>query len=511
MQFSSAVFILLFLPLALLVYFLSPGRRVKNVSLLLLSLGFYAWGDPTYVWLLVLAVLINWLLCLAMEHHARDRGRARLLLALAVVVNLGILGFYKYQGFLAENLSSLTGLSIPSLDLPLPIGISYYTLRLVTYVVDVYRGQAKAQKTPLDLALYAAFFPAMVAGPIVRYASFEPQLTSRRETVPGFVSGARLFAVGLSKKVLLSNVVAILADDMLSLGGARIGLLGSWAGLIAYSMQLYFDFSGYSDMALGISRMLGFDIEKNFNYPYIARSVTEFWRRWHISLSSFFRDYVYIPMGGSRVSSSRLVLNLSVVWVLTGVWHGAAWNYIFWGVFYLLVLLGEKFVWGKLMSVAPKALQHLYVIVVFLLAWALFWISDLGQLREYVLALFGTFGLLGKSTFWELQAWSYLPVLAICVIAATPVVPWLRTNLRSWCAGERVPRHAEGVGPKDVSSSSLCDAEGYLGAGEASTRARAAVWQVATMAADLALLFLMALSVLSLVSGSFSPLIYFKF
>ena len=509
MQFSSAVFILLFLPFALLLYFLSPGRRAKNIALLLLSLAFYAWGDPAYVWLLVLAVLVNWLLCMAMERLARPR--ARLLLVLAIVVDLGILGFYKYQGFLAENLSSLTGLSIPSLDLPLPIGISYYTLRLVTYVVDVYRGQAKVQRNPLDLALYAAFFPAMVAGPIVRYASFEPQIMGRRESVSGFVSGARLFAVGLSKKVLLSNVVAILADDMLSLGGARIGLVGSWAGLIAYSMQLYFDFSGYSDMALGISRMLGFDIEKNFNYPYIARTVTEFWRRWHISLSSFFRDYVYIPMGGSRVSSARLVLNLSVVWVLTGVWHGAAWNFILWGVFYLLVLLGEKFVWGKLMSLAPKVLQHLYVIVVFLLAWALFWISDLGELGEYVAALFGAFGPLGESTLWELQAWSYVPVLAICAVASTPVVPWLRTNLRHWCAGAGIPASAEGIGPKDVSSSRLCDAEGYLAAGEALSRTRAVIWQVATVAVDLVLLFLMTLSVLSLVSGSFSPLIYFKF
>lgn len=507
MLFSSAVFILAFLPASLVLYHLSPGRRVKNLVLLALSLLFYAWGDPTYLWLLVLAILVNW--AFARGISARSP-RSKAMLACAIVVDVAILAFYKYEGFVAENLSSLLGVGVPDLDLPMPVGISYYTLKLVTYVVDVYRGDAEPRRNPLDLALYASFFPAMTAGPIVRYADFAPQIDGRKETLDCFVAGIRLFAIGLSKKVLLSNVVAILASDMLARGGSSIGAVGAWSGLLAYSMQLYFDFSGYSDMAIGISKMLGFEIGKNFNYPYISKSVTEFWRRWHISLSTFFRRYIYIPMGGSRVSDARLVLNLSVVWVLTGVWHGAAWNFIFWGVFYLIVLLGEKFVWGAAVSRLPGALRHLYVIFVFMISWALFWISDLGELGTYLAALFGTYGAFGTSTPWELQAWAYVPVLVACVVASTPLVPWVRSHVLLWCAGG--PRSSDdyGVGYKEVGSEPLCDCSGYEETIEPKGR-RIALWRILCVACDLVLLVLMALSIMSIVAGSFSPLIYFGF
>lgn len=507
MLFSSAAFILAFLPLSLLVYYVLPGRAARNAALLALSLVFYAWGDPTCLALLVVAVLLTWAIGRAME--GASRARARGLMVAAIALDVGILAFYKYEGFLAQNLSAL-GVALPDLALPLPVGISYYTLKLVTYVVDVWRGDAPVQRSPLDLALYASFFPAMTAGPIVRYADFAPQIARRRESLRRFTAGIRLFAVGLSKKVLLSNVVAILADDMLARGGARIGAVGAWAGLVAYAMQLYFDFSGYSDMAVGIAKMFGFELGKNFNYPYIARTVTEFWRRWHISLSTFFRLYIYIPMGGSRVPDARLVLNLAVVWVLTGVWHGAAWNFVLWGVFYLLVLLGEKFVWGRVLSRLPGAVQHLYVIVVFLLAWAIFWISDLGELGTYLAALVGAFGAFGTSTPWELQAWAYLPVLAACVVASTPVVPWLRARALAWCAGREAGAAPLGVGYKDVGSEALADPEGYAAALVATGR-RAALWEALCVTCDVVLLALMALSVMSIVAGSFSPLIYFKF
>lgn len=350
----------------------------------------------------------------------------------------------------------------------------------------------------------------MTAGPITNYADFAPQIRERRESVRLFGAGARLFAIGLSKKVLLSNVVAILADDMLARGGVQIGAVGAWSGLIAYAMQLYFDFSGYSDMALGLAKMFGFELGKNFNYPYISRSVTEFWRRWHISLSFFFRRYIYIPMGGSRVSNARLVLNLAVVWILTGVWHGAAWNFVLWGVFYLLVLLGEKFLWGGLVSRLPKLFQHAYVIFVFLLAWALFWISDLSALGVYLAALFGAFGAFGTSTPWELQAWAYLPVLAACVVASVPLIPWLRSRVLAWCAGREPSSMELGVGYKDVSSGALADPEGYE-ARCAPVGRRGALWAALCVTCDLVLLVLMALSAMSIVAGSFSPLIYFKF
>ena len=419
MIFSSSTFLLAFLPLTLLCYFLVPGRAAKNVLLLLASLIFYAWGEPVYLFLMILSILVNWLFGLAIS--CAPSARRGLLLALDVIVNLGILGFFKYEGFLAANINALAGWEvIPDISLPLPIGISFYTLQALSYVVDVYRKEVSAQRNPLYLGMYIAMFPQLVAGPIVRYSTIQDQILHRRENLRDFTAGARLFCVGLAKKVLLANTVAILATNMLAEGGPSIGAVGAWAGLIGYTFQIFFDFSGYSDMAIGLGKMFGFKYLRNFNYPYISKSVTEFWRRWHISLSSFFRDYVYIPLGGNRVPTPRWVFNLAVVWILTGFWHGAAWNYIFWGVYYLAFLLAEKILIGKYLERLPSIIRWAYTALVFMGGWLLFWIEDLSVMKQYLLALFGAFGATGSSTAWELGVWSFLPMLLTCAVASTP-------------------------------------------------------------------------------------------
>lgn len=323
MVFSSTVFLFLFLPIVLVLYFVVPGKAAKNVLLLAASLVFYAWGEPVYVVLMVVSIACNWAFGLYVGpgdgNRPRSKGFRRACLVLCLAIDLGILGFFKYEGFLAQNLNLLLGSNvIPDLQLPLPIGISFYTLQAVSYIVDDYRGEVKPQCNPLYLGMYIAMFPQLVAGPIVRYADIQDQIDNRRVTFTGFAQGVRLFTVGLGKKVLLANVVAILASSILAKTGADVGAVGVWAGLIAFTFQIYFDFSGYSDMAIGLGKMFGFQYLRNFNYPYISTSATGFWRRWHISLSTVFRDYVYIPMGGSRVSFPRWVLNIAVVWGLTG-------------------------------------------------------------------------------------------------------------------------------------------------------------------------------------------------
>ena len=323
MVFSSSTFLLFFLPISVVLYFLMPGRAAKNVWLFAVSLVFYAWGEPVYIWLMLVSVLVNWLFGIALGQGSQ--GRKRLLLVLNLLVNLALLGFFKYEGFVAENVNALLGSQVvPDLELSLPIGISFYTLQAVSYIIDVYRGEVAPQRNVVYLGMYIACFPQLVAGPIVRYSTIQDQVENRRENVADFCAGLRLFIVGLAKKVLLANVVAILADKMLGLGGPAIGAVGAWAGLLAYTFQIYFDFAGYSDMAIGLGKMFGFKYLRNFNYPYLSKSASEFWRRWHISLSSFFRDYIYIPLGGSRVKTPRWVFNIAVVWAITGLWHGAA-------------------------------------------------------------------------------------------------------------------------------------------------------------------------------------------
>ncbi|WP_080796976.1 MBOAT family O-acyltransferase [Arabiibacter massiliensis] len=507
MVFSSSIFLFAFFPVVLIGYFIVPSRALKNTFLLIASLLFYAWGEPVYILLMLASIFCNWLLALLIEDKKFDEHR-KLLLVVSVIFNIAVIGFFKYEGFLANIVNGMLGFTlIPNLELPLPIGISFYTLQALSYVIDVYRREVPAQRNVLYLGMYISFFPQLIAGPIVRYQTIADQIRNRKESFFDVCVGMRLFIVGLAKKVLLANVMAILATDMLSSGGENIGAIGAWLGLIAYTFQIFFDFSGYSDMAIGLGRMFGFSYLRNFNYPYISKSITEFWRRWHISLSTFFRDYLYIPLGGNRVSQKRWVFNILCVWTVTGLWHGAAWNYILWGAFYGGILLCEKLLWGGVLSKLPSMLQHSYTILIFMLGWLLFWIEDTQALTSYASALIGSYGATGTSTFWQLGAWEYWPVLCACIVASTPLVPFLRAWLAKWGRGEKGrPDHVDIVDMKHLSTNTLCtfDIVNTL-------PKRQAVLNAISFAIDALLILLLVLSAISIVSGSFNPFIYFKF
>ena len=512
MVFSSATFLLAFLPLSIALYYVMPGRAAKNGWLFFVSLLFYAWGEPVYIGLMLASVVGNWLFGIALG--GAPAPRRRLLLAADVVLNLALLGFFKYEGFLAANINALLGADVvPDLELPLPIGISFYTLQALSYIIDVYRGEVAPQRNVVYLGMYIACFPQLVAGPIVRYSTIQDQVLNRRENMEDFCAGLRLFIVGLAKKVLLANVVAILAADMLAMGGPQIGLVGAWAGLLAYTFQIYFDFSGYSDMAIGLGKMFGFKYLRNFNYPYLSKSAAEFWRRWHISLSSFFRDYIYIPLGGSRVKTSRWIVNTAVVWAVTGLWHGAAWNFVLWGVYYGVLLVAEKLVWGRALAKLPGVLQHLYGIVVFMLGWMVFWIEDLGSMARYLLAMLGGYGLCGSATMWELMAWAYVPVFVVCALASTPLVPWVRRRLCAW-AGVAPAREGRFLevdlpAPKNLSTDGLCVFEPDRMGSANPSRLRAL--KVVAALVDVVLVAMMLASVFAVCSGSYNPFIYFRF
>lgn len=497
------------MPLFLGLYFLCPKRTAKNICLLVFSIGFYAWGEPVYVLLMLLSIATNWALGISIGRDGIAPISKKKLLILAVAFNIAIIGFFKYEGFVADNLNLLLGFSaIPNLELPLPIGISFYTLQALSYVIDVYRGTVQPQRNIFFLGMYIACFPQLIAGPIVRYQTIQDQIENRTETLARFSSGMRLFIVGLSKKVLLANTCAILAEHVLAMGGPSIGTVGAWGGLTAYTFQIFFDFSGYSDMAIGLGRMMGFTYLRNFNYPYISRSITEFWRRWHISLSTFFRDYVYIPLGGSRVSAGRNILNIAIVWTITGLWHGAAWNYIGWGVYYGLLLIAEKYLWGKALSRLPRIIQHLYCIFVFMFGWSFFWITDSSQLIPYWQALIGFFGDTGDSTFWELSVWEYLPVFVLCTIASTPICPYLKYRFLHWIEKKPVGNFADEsiVNPKHHESVDLCDYHA-----QPATPVRKRILALVQAAWDIVLIGLLFISASSVISGSFNPFIYFQF
>ena len=509
MVFSSAIFLFVFFPVVIAAYFLMPTRAAKNVWLLAASLVFYAWGEPVYILLMLASIVANWLFGIAIGREGATDPQRKVLLLLSVIFNVAVIGFFKYEGFVAANVNALVGAQvIPDLHLPLPIGISFYTLQALSYVIDVYRREVAPQRNILYLGMYIACFPQLIAGPIVRYQTIQHQVVSRRETVSGFADGMRLFIVGLAKKVLLANTVAILATKMVSMGGSEIGAVGAWAGLIAYTFQIFFDFSGYSDMAIGLGRMMGFEYLRNFNYPYISKSITEFWRRWHISLSTFFRDYIYIPLGGSRCSKARNIFNIAVVWTVTGLWHGAAWNYIGWGVYYGILLILEKFVWGRAVAKLPAVLQHVYTIGIFVFGWSFFWITDPTALVPYWQALVGQFGLTGTCTLWELTAWEYWPVFVVCILASTPVCPLVKERFVAWVEG-RMARSVvrDGIAnPRQLSTTALCVLKVYP-----SNAGKARAFAFGCVLYDTALLVLLVLSCASIVSGSFNPFIYFQF
>ena len=512
MVFSSSTFLLVFLPVFLAVYFILPWRTAKNIWLLCASLVFYAWGEPVYIVLMLCSIALNWALALWLQRTASEAAR-KALLAICVAANLAILCFFKYEGFLAHNINALLGIeAVPDLALPLPVGISFFTLQALSYVADVYRREVPAQPNPLLLGMYIAMFPQLIAGPIVRYSTIADQIAHRTESLAKFCQGMRIFIVGLAKKVLLANTMAVLADKMLQMGGPQMGAVGAWAGLFAYAFQIYFDFAGYSDMAIGLGKMLGFDYLRNFNYPYIATSARGFWRRWHISLSTFFRDYVYIPLGGSRVKTGRWVVNMAVVWALTGVWHGAAWNFVLWGVYWGVLLVVERLFLGRLVERLPRPFQHIYGIASILFGWLVFWVEDVAAIGPWLAAMFGAWGATGASTLWELTAWEYLPVFAVCVLASVPVVPYVRARLVAWCEGRSCTvkefMERDLPAPKQLSTDALLAFDPDALDGSAG---RKRVLQVVALLCDLALVALLVGSVAAVVSGSFNPFIYFRF
>lgn len=506
MVFSSVVFLFAFLPLFLAVYFLMPTRSAKNVVLLLFSLLFYAWGEPVYVFLMIGSILVNWCFAFALGKASGKRSRI-LCLVVALVANIGVLGLFKYETFLSYNINRALGEEfLIDLQLALPIGISFFTLQAMSYVIDVYRGKVAAQRNVLYLGMYIAMFPQLVAGPIVRYSQIEREIDDRTVTLAKFAQGLRLFIIGLAKKVLLANTAAILASSLLTQPASTIGWVGCFSGVLAYTFQIYFDFSGYSDMAIGLGKMMGFDYPRNFNYPYISKSVTEFWRRWHMTLGSFFRDYIYIPLGGSRVSVPRWMLNIMVVWALTGIWHGAAWNFLLWGLYYGVLLMAEKLFLLRALSRMPRIVQHVYCITVFFFGWMLFALTGLSNVGEWFLGMFGAYGLTGTSTLWELQSWSYVSLLPIFVMGSTPLFPYLRKRIEAWAAGRP---DGSIVAAPEKGNDTVPPCEVIVAEGSPLIRKR--VCAAVNIVVNVSFLLLLILSCMSIVSGGYSPFIYFQF
>lgn len=391
MLFPSEVFLFVFLPVVLVIYylFLRKTKKCKNLFLLAASLFFYAWGEPVYVYLMIAVILANWLFGILVDHFRERKIAVSICLILMVLTDVGVLGWFKYSGFVVENLNRFLKLSIPVPSVALPIGISFFTFQAISYVVDVYRGKGKVQKNPLEVGLFISLFPQLIAGPIVRYETIADQIENRQENLEDFSAGVTRFCIGLGKKVLIANHMAVVADaafHLLFAGQFQSSAAMAWLGAISYTFQIFFDFSGYSDMAIGLGSMFGFHFEENFRYPYLAATVSDFWRRWHISLQTWFRDYIYFPLGGSRVSKGRMVFNLFVVWLLTGIWHGAWWTFIAWGLLYFVLLTFEK-----LTGLDKKEcwFGHIYTMFFVILGWVLFRAPNLGSALVYMKAMFG--------------------------------------------------------------------------------------------------------------------------
>ena len=466
MLFSSIPFLYYFLPLTLLCYFLAP-RRAKNAVLLLFSLVFYAWGEPKYVLFMVASILQGYLFGRLVEKYRNYPRRSKLFLTVSVLFSLLLLGYCKYADFFIRSFNAVTGLSVPLLRVALPIGISFYTFQILSYVVDVYRGTVAAQRNLIDLGTYIAMFPQLIAGPIVRYADIEPQLKERRSTPDMIAAGAQRFVLGLAKKVLIANVLYQLITVYKST--TQPSVLYSWMYAAAYMLHIYFDFSGYSDMAIGLGKIFGFHFAENFNYPYISRSATEFWRRWHMSLGSWFRDYVYIPMGGNRVAPARRYFNILVVWMLTGLWHGADWNFVLWGLFFAVFLIMEK---GFLLKPLQKlpVLSHLYTLLLVAVSFVIFDSAGLSEAATHLGRMFGAGGIplvTGEALYY---LGSYAVTFVIAIIGATPFPTRVAKQF------------SEGKGGRALS-----------------------------ILAPAALVLVLAVVTAYLVDGSFNPFLYFRF
>ncbi|MDD3219372.1 MAG: MBOAT family protein [Lachnospiraceae bacterium] len=415
MIFSSIFFIFMFLPAVIILYYIVP-KQLKNVVLLLASVFFYAWGEPVYVVLMLFSIAFNYTMGLDIFYRRKSKELAKRSLIFAVVVNLFILCFFKYYGFLIDTINGIFDIQIAYKALSLPIGISFYTFQTMSYVIDVYYKKVPVQKNLLKFGVYVSMFPQLIAGPIVRYADIYEQLDERSVDLQLFGSGCENFIKGLGKKVLLANSMGKLYETIHALPPSEVSTLLAWLGIAAYTFQIYFDFSGYSDMAIGLGKMFGFRFPKNFNYPYQAKSITDFWRRWHISLSTWFREYVYIPLGGNRVAVPRHMLNLLIVWMLTGLWHGASWNFVIWGLYYGVLLIIEKYVLGRFLEKLPGWIRGIYTMVLVMIGWVFFSSIQMSAAFTTLASMFGfgSGGFLGAHAFYYVK--SYLMLFVICIL-----------------------------------------------------------------------------------------------
>ena len=471
MTFSSLTFTTLFFPTVLILYFICTDLRWRNGVLLVASLIFYSWGEPIWVLAMIGSTAINYVAAMLID-RASSPGLRKTALVVGAAASLAVLFYFKYAAFLVNSVASLFGVSFSIPVLELPIGISFYTFQVLTYTVDVYRDKSPVQRDPFKLMLYVSCFPQLIAGPIVQYSDVAVMLDERESTLEGFTEGMKRFAVGLSKKVLLANVCGLIIEELPSAAGASgMSVLGAWYISVLYSLQLYFDFSGYSDMAIGMGRIFGFTYKENFNYPYISKSASEFWRRWHISLGSFFRDYVYIPLGGNRRGRARTALNLAIVWALTGLWHGASWNFVIWGLYYGVLIILEKLVLADFREKLPGAAQHIAALFLIVVGWTVFYYTDMGCLGKHLGAMFGigAAGLSDPVTMAVIRKYTVLPLIA--AIASLPILP----RLKAWLG-----KHEKLEGAADIVSL-VC------------------------------LTALMLLSMIFIVGQSYNPFIYFRF
>ena len=428
MIFSSLFFIFIFLPLVLAAYYLVQ-RKFKNLCLVLFSLVFYAWGEPIYVLLMIFTILVDYACGLCVARFIDRRGKAKLFITINIVINLALLGFFKYAGMLVGTFDAVTGLGLSIPEVALPIGISFYTFESMSYAIDVYRREAPAMRNIIDFAAYLSFFPHLVAGPIVRYEALQAQVLNRRETLEKFTEGTKRFLTGLFKKVLIADNLAILAERVQYLGTPST--LTAWMGILAFTFQIYFDFSGYSDMAIGLGKMFGFELPENFDHPYVSQSVSEFWRRWHMTLGGWFREYVYIPLGGNRKGRLCTVRNLAIVWVLTGMWHGASWNFAFWGAYYAVLIILEKlFLQKKVLDKIPAFFRWLYSFLAAAIGWLFFSYTDIGQAFSVLASMFG-FAPEGATSLGLYALLTYGLLMLIAALCSGPLARNLFEKLRN--------------------------------------------------------------------------------
>ena len=503
MIFSSLLFLFRFLPIVLLLYFAAP-KRFRNAILFVSSLIFYAWGEPVYVVLMLFSTAVDfshgWIITRAKEQGNQRKAKAALISAM--VINLTLLCVFKYTDFLIQSVNAIVGSSIPTVGLPLPIGISFYTFQTMSYSIDIYRGDAKLQKNMIDFGAYVAMFPQLIAGPIVRYQTVADELNHRQETPEEFANGVALFMVGLGKKVLLANNIGMLWDTVAALPVANMSVLTSWLGAVAFGLQIYFDFAGYSDMARGLGQMMGFHFDLNFNYPYISRSITEFWRRWHISLGTWFREYVYIPLGGNRKGPVAQMRNIFIVWMLTGIWHGANVNFLLWGVYFGVLLIIEKQFLLKRLQNAPKAVGWIYTMFLVLISWVIFasvdgqggigYFASMFGLRVGGSAAMGGVPFLNSTTLYLLR--NYGIMLILCAVGATPLPARLAGKVRNWLSGGAA--FSEEVTEASAKSPAEAPAAG--------STAWQILWSLAAMA-------MFVVCTAYLVDATYNPFLYFRF